>query len=115
MTVAELFTAVLTPGMRKGSLPGPAPIRNSSESEMPMTPFQTALGTAALTAAAALGLPAMAQDAAGPLVLYTNDFEGASTERFEADTGREIDVVQMSGGEILARIAAEAANRSGTC
>lgn len=87
-----------------------APPRNSTESEMPMTPFQTALGTAALTAATVLGLPAAAQDATGPLVLYTNDFEGAITDRFEADTGREVDVVQMSGGEILARIAAEAAN-----
>ncbi len=108
--VTQLFPAAPTPEKRRGTIPPPAPTRNSSESEMPMTPFQTALGTAALTAAAALGLPAVAQDAAGPLVLYTNDFEGAITERFEADTGREIDVVQMSGGEILARIAAEAAN-----
>lgn len=81
-----------------------------AESEIAMTPFLKAFGIAALTAAATLPLPAAAQDAAGPLVLYTNDFEGVITERFEADTGLQIDVVQMSGGEILARIAAEASN-----
>ena len=80
------------------------------ESEIAMTPFSKAFGIAALTAAAALPLPALAQDETGPLVLYTNDFEGVITDRFEADTGRQIDVVQMSGGEILARIAAEASN-----
>lgn len=74
-----------------------------------MTPIRTLIGSAALGAAASLSA-AQAQDAAGPLVLYTNDFEGVITERFEADTGREIDVVQMSGGELLARIAAESAN-----
>jgi DNA-binding transcriptional LysR family regulator len=96
----------------KGRRPGMAAAqnRNSDESDLPMTPFKTVLGSAALTSASVLGLPAAAQDAPGPLVLYTNDFEGAITERFEADTGREVDVVQMSGGEILARIAAEAAN-----
>ncbi|MFN3615903.1 MAG: ABC transporter substrate-binding protein [Rubrimonas sp.] len=73
-----------------------------------MTPFTKAAAAAALTAAVAM--QAQAQDAAGPIVLYTNDFEGVITERFEADTGREIDVVQMSGGELLARIAAEANN-----
>lgn len=82
---------------------------NPAQSEMTMNPFQKAIGTAAL-GAAAMAFPAAAQDADGPLVLYTNDFEGVITERFEADTGREIDVVQMSGGEILARIAAEASN-----
>lgn len=107
--VTKLSPEGLSPDLCRVA-PRPAPPRNSPESEMPMTPFQTALGTAALTAATVLGLPAAAQDAAGPLVLYTNDFEGAITDRFEADTGREVDVVQMSGGEILARIAAEAAN-----
>lgn len=98
---------------------GPTP----DESEPDMTPFLKAFGVAAVTAAAALPRPAAAQDAAaqraagetapdaaGPLVLYTNDFEGAITARFEADTGHQIDVVQMSGGELLARVAAEAAN-----
>ncbi|WP_169310734.1 ABC transporter substrate-binding protein [Cereibacter changlensis] len=75
-----------------------------------MTPFLKAFGVAALTATATLPQLAAAQDLPGPLVLYTNDFEGVITERFEADTGRQIDVVQMSGGELLARIAAETAN-----
>lgn len=108
--VTKLLSGVPTPDRRKGTLRHPAPTRNSTESETPMTPFQTALGTVALTAATALSLPAFAQDATGPLVLYTNDFEGVITDRFEADTGRDIDVVQMSGGEILARIAAESSN-----
>jgi len=108
--VTELSSSAPTPEGRRAQILRPALHLNSTESETPMTPFQTTLGSAALTAAAAFSLPAVAQDAAGPLVLYTNDFEGAITERFETDTGREIDVVQMSGGEILARIAAEAAN-----
>ena len=107
--VTKLTHGRLSPRMRPGSQ-GPVPSSNSTESDMPMTPFQTILGTAAVTSATVLGLPVAAQDAAGPLVLYTNDFEGAITDRFEADTGREVDVVQMSGGEILARIAAEANN-----
>ncbi|WP_372424525.1 extracellular solute-binding protein [Salinarimonas chemoclinalis] len=81
---------------------------NDLESETTMTPILKAVGAAALSAG--LASAALAQDATGPLVLYTNDFEGVVTERFEADTGREIDVVQMSGGELLARIAAEASN-----
>ncbi len=44
------------------------------------------------------------------LVLYTNDFEDIIGQRFEKDTGIKIDVVKMSGGELLARIAAEKAN-----
>lgn len=107
--VTKLTHGQLSRDLRKTS-PGPAQPSNSTESDMPMTPFKTVLGTAALTSATILGLPVAAQDAAGPLVLYTNDFEGAITDRFEADTGREVDVVQMSGGEILARIAAEASN-----
>lgn len=106
----ELSSSAHTPDGRRASVFRPALHSNSNESETPMTPFQTTLSSAAMTAVAAFSLPAVAQDAAGPLVLYTNDFEGAITERFETDTGREIDVVQMSGGEILARIAAEAAN-----
>ncbi|WP_447956936.1 extracellular solute-binding protein [Vreelandella sp. EE7] len=47
---------------------------------------------------------------ASPLVLYTNDFEDIIGERFTADTGFEIEVVQMSGGNLLARIAAERNN-----
>ena len=85
------------------------PVPNPAQSEMNMNPMQKVLGAAAL-GAASLAAPASAQDAPGPLVLYTNDFEGVITDLFEADTGREIDVVQMSGGEILARIAAEASN-----
>jgi DNA-binding transcriptional LysR family regulator/ABC-type Fe3+ transport system substrate-binding protein len=83
---------------------------NQAESDIAMTPFTKAFGIAALTAVASFPIAAAAQDDTGPLVLYTNDFEGVITERFEADTGRQIDVVQMSGGEILARIAAEASN-----
>lgn len=78
------------------------------EAETTMNPILRAVGAAALSTGLASG--ALAQDADGPLVLYTNDFEGVITKRFEADTGREIDVVQMSGGELLARIAAEASN-----
>ena len=80
------------------------------QGEDAMTPMQTKLSAAALGTAMSIAAGAQAEDAAGPLVLYTNDFEGVITERFEADTGRQIDVVQMSGGELLARIAAEAAN-----
>lgn len=81
-----------------------------NEGDPAMTPIQKLIGSAALGAATSLASSSLAQDASGPLVLYTNDFEGVITERFEADTGREIDVVQMSGGELLARIAAESAN-----
>ncbi len=48
--------------------------------------------------------------AAEPLVLYTNDFEDIIGERFTADTGFEIQVIQESGGNLLARIAAERGN-----
>lgn len=51
-----------------------------------------------------------AEDADGPLVLYTNDFEDIVGERFTADTGYDIEVVQESGGVLLSRIAAERAN-----
>ena len=44
------------------------------------------------------------------LVLYTNDFEDIIGDRFTADTGFEIEVVQESGGNLLARIAAERGN-----
>lgn len=63
------------------------------------------LGVALLLLA---GLPGMAQ--AGPPVLYTNDFGDILAERFEADTGRNIRVVEMTGGNLLARIAAERNN-----
>lgn len=52
----------------------------------------------------------MIEDADGPLVLYTNDFEDIIGDRFTADTGIEIEVVQESGGVLLSRIAAERAN-----
>ena len=90
--------------------PSPALLATDNGGDPAMTPIQRLIGSAALGAASSLAAPALAQDAPGPLVLYTNDFEGVITERFEADTGREIDVVQMSGGELLARIAAESAN-----
>jgi ABC-type Fe3+ transport system substrate-binding protein len=110
---AELSHAVAIPAAMATPAAPPSD-RNPAESETEMTPFTKAAAAAALTAAVAMQAtaqtPARAQDAAGPIVLYTNDFEGVITERFEADTGREIDVVQMSGGELLARIAAEANN-----
>lgn len=57
-----------------------------------------------------LGAGLVAASAAEPLVLYTNDFEDIIGDRFTADTGHEIEVVQMSGGNLLARIAAESNN-----
>lgn len=45
-----------------------------------------------------------------PIVLYTNDFEDIVGERFTADTGIDIQVVQESGGELLARVTAEGSN-----
>lgn len=106
----ELSSAAPSQSKRAADFPTSAPSATQAESDFPMTPFTRAFGIAALTAAATLPLSAAAQDITGPLVLYTNDFEGVITERFESDTGRQIDVVQMSGGEILARIAAEASN-----
>lgn len=47
---------------------------------------------------------------ADALVLYTNDFEDIIGDRFTADTGHAIMVVQESGGNLLARIAAERGN-----
>lgn len=108
--VTPLSPSVPSQSARAAHPDAGSPTANQAESDLPMTPFTKAFGIAALSAAAVLPLPAAAQDATGPLVLYTNDFEGVITERFEADTGRQIDVVQMSGGEILARIAAEATN-----
>ncbi|EKF60317.1 extracellular solute-binding protein [Agrobacterium albertimagni AOL15] len=104
----ELSSSTPSQGLRADK--SGVPTLTLAESEIAMRPFFRAFGVAALTIAAAIPLPAAAEDAPGPLVLYTNDFEGVITDRFEADTGRQIDVVQMSGGEILARIAAEAAN-----
>ncbi|WP_158626009.1 extracellular solute-binding protein [Arsenicitalea aurantiaca] len=104
----QLSSAALSQSGRAAEPSRPAPHTPKRESETEMNTFTKAIGAAALTAA--IAAPAAAQDASGPLVLYTNDFEGVITDRFEADTGREIDVVQMSGGEILARIAAEASN-----
>lgn len=105
--------AVTKPSRRPGNdemRPDLARLATDKEGDPAMTPIQKLIGSAALGAAASLASPSLAQDATGPLVLYTNDFEGVITERFESDTGREIDVVQMSGGELLARIAAESAN-----
>lgn len=47
---------------------------------------------------------------ASPPVLYTNDFGDILAERFKADTGRQLRVVEMTGGNLLARIAAERNN-----
>lgn len=108
--VTDLSRSGPTRGMRRfAARPTPDPASTAGD-DFTMNPMTKALGSAALAAAVGLATPALAQDASGPLVLYTNDFEGVVTDRFEADTGREIDVVQMSGGELLARIAAEAAN-----
>lgn len=106
----ELSSGVITQDRPNGAVPLRSDEFNPAESETTMTPMMKAAALAVATAAAGLTAPAFAQDAAGPLVLYTNDFEGVLTERFEADTGRDIDVVQMSGGELLARIAAETNN-----
>lgn len=110
--VTELSHPQPTPGGRPfGAQPTPGPVAGITAGDDPtMTPITRTLGSAALAASVTLASPGLAQDADGPLVLYTNDFEGVITDRFEADTGREIDVVQMSGGELLARIAAEASN-----
>ncbi|PMH45025.1 hypothetical protein BCU68_11325 [Vibrio sp. 10N.286.49.B3] len=43
-------------------------------------------------------------------VLYTNDFEEIIGEQFTKDTGHALDVVKMSGGNLIARIAAERSN-----
>jgi len=80
------------------------------EGEVLMNPIFKAAGAAVLGAASLFSMPAHADDTPGPIVLYTNDFENVLKDRFKADTGRDVDVVQMSGGELLARIAAEAAN-----
>lgn len=64
-----------------------------------------------LSLAVSTGLLGLACAAgADTLVLYTNDFEDIVGDRFTADTGHDIEVVQMSGGNLLARIAAESNN-----
>jgi len=80
------------------------------EGDVLMNPIFKAAGAAIFGAASLFSMPAHADDTPGPIVLYTNDFENVLKDRFKADTGRDVDVVQMSGGELLARIAAEAAN-----
>ncbi|WP_186458151.1 extracellular solute-binding protein [Neorhizobium alkalisoli] len=80
------------------------------EGEVFMNPIFKAAGAAMLGMASLLSMPAYADDTPGPIVLYTNDFEKVIKDRFKTDTGRDVDVVQMSGGELLARIAAEGAN-----
>jgi DNA-binding transcriptional LysR family regulator/ABC-type Fe3+ transport system substrate-binding protein len=96
-----------------GAYKGIRPRRDASidpKGEVLMNPIFTATGAAILGAASLFSMPAHADDTPGPVVLYTNDFENVLKDRFKADTGRDVDVVQMSGGELLARIAAEAAN-----
>ncbi|MGF1575785.1 MAG: ABC transporter substrate-binding protein [Cyanophyceae cyanobacterium] len=60
--------------------------------------------------ASAAAIPSVGQAQEQTLVLYTNDFEDIIGDRFTADTGIEITVVQESGGNLLARIAAERGN-----
>jgi DNA-binding transcriptional LysR family regulator/ABC-type Fe3+ transport system substrate-binding protein len=80
------------------------------EGDVLMNPILKVAGAAMFGAASLLSMPAHADDTPGPIVLYTNDFESVLKDRFKADTGRDVDVVQMSGGELLARIAAESSN-----
>lgn len=65
-------------------------------------------GAFGLACVVAMGVTADGR--AEALILYTNDFEDIIGERFTADTGFEIEVVQESGGNLLARIAAERGN-----
>lgn len=67
----------------------------------------TVLGTALAGTALAFA-PAAAN--AQTLTIYLHDHGAAIAERFTADTGIEAEIVDMSGGEILARIEAERAN-----
>ncbi|UFU03853.1 extracellular solute-binding protein [Ruania suaedae] len=46
----------------------------------------------------------------GPLRIYLNPFGPTLSEQFTADTGIETEIADLGGGEILARIAAEANN-----
>lgn len=87
-----------------------ARLKIDTEGDILMNPILKAAGAAILGAASLLSMPAHADDTPGAVVLYTNDFENVLQERFRADTGRDVEVIQMSGGELLARIAAEAAN-----
>lgn len=73
---------------------------------MAMNPFKTTL----LGAMAALLFTGTVTAQTDTLVLYTNDFEDVIGARFTADTGYAISVVQESGGNLLARIAAERGN-----
>lgn len=118
----ELLVPTLHPDIRTqpsytaskgGAYEGIRPRRDASidpEGEVLMNPIFKVAGAAILGAASLFSMPAHADDTPGPIVLYTNDFENVLKDRFKADTGRDVDVVQMSGGELLARIAAEAAN-----
>lgn len=103
------YTAA-TVGSHDGIWPRQSDASINPEGEVLMNPIFKAAGAAILGAASLLSMPAHADDTPGPIVLYTNDFENVLKDRFKADTGRDVDVVQMSGGELLARIAAEAAN-----
>lgn len=46
----------------------------------------------------------------GPLRVYTNDWGATMTDKFTADTGIPAEVADLGGGELLARVAAEANN-----
>lgn len=84
----------------------------------------TVLATVVATLTACGGQPAAARDAAdpsetlaasctaedGPLRIYLNPWGETLSERFTADTGIPTEIADLGGGEILARIAAEANN-----
>lgn len=86
------------------------PETNVTSGENLMNPIFKAVGAAVIGASTLLSMPAYADDTPGPVVVYTNDFEDVLRDRFKTDTGRDAEIVQMSGGELLARIAAEASN-----
>lgn len=54
--------------------------------------------------------PATCTPEDGPLRIYLNPFGSTLSDRFSADTGVETEIADLGGGEILARIAAEANN-----
>lgn len=81
----------------------------------------TVLATVVATLTACGGQPAAARDTSdvssasctvedGPLRIYLNPWGPTLSERFTADTGVATEIADLGGGEILARIAAEANN-----
>ena len=66
-------------------------------------------GATTATAAAAIDSTTCTPED-GPLRLYLNPFGSTLTDAFTADTGIQTEVADIGGGEVLARIAAEANN-----